>query len=337
MKKNLKTNVLGVITLIVAVFFFFACDPVIEPGPDPDDPTPTELVKPVVTIGVAENVTDTTAILVGWVKPNEKDTKVYFEYKISTESSFHQKPVSGSYADTVSIKINLDLSDLTPNAEYSFKITAVNAAGKASSEESKFSTYVVRDYDGNWYHVIKIGEQYWLQESLKTAHYADGTAIANVTDGDTWAGLSTGAYCYYNNDAALGKIYGALYNWYTVETGKSFITGYHVPAPSEFTALVDYLGGDLVSGPKMMDASGKYWDFSISINPNPTNSSGFTSLPAGGRGANINGASFSRLRTNNMLLTSYGIGGYSNIFEVEDGSISGFDYKCGVGVRLIKD
>src|SRR5680860_315361 len=119
MKKNLRTNVLGVITLIVTVFFFFACDPVIEPnGPDPDDPTPTALVKSVVAISPAENVTETTAKLVAYVIPNEKNTKVSFEYKISTEANFHPQAVSGTYTGTDSIKITFDLSNLTANSEY---------------------------------------------------------------------------------------------------------------------------------------------------------------------------------------------------------------------------
>jgi len=332
MKKFPNINVWGAIASLVVVFFFFACDPTVEPnGPDPEDPTPTALVEPVVTIGSAENVTDETAILVGWVKPNEKDTKVYFEYKISTESSFHQMPVSGSYTDTISMKITLDLFDLTPNAEYSFKITAVNAAGKKSSKESKFSTYVVRDYDGNYYQVIKIGTQTWLKSDLKATHYADGTVIPNVTDGDAWAGLSTGAYCWYNNDAELGKIFGALYNWYAA-TRKTFITGYHLPSADEFTILQTYLGGADQAKAKMMSNGGEWKGLKFT----PTNSSGFTSLPAGERWVHNGNSGFEYIQENNLLFTS-STGTYNSIFMVNYG-LAGIQYNSwGASIRLIKD
>ena len=46
--------------------------------------------------------------------------------------------------------------------------------------------------------------------------YRDGTPIPQVTDPTAWANLTTGAWCYYNNDPANGAIYGKLYNWYAV-------------------------------------------------------------------------------------------------------------------------
>lgn len=337
MKKNIKINVWGAIASLVVVFFFFSCEPGNTPGDpsDPDDPTPAALVLPVVTIGSAENVTDRTAVLIGWVKPNEKDTKVYFEYKVSTESNFHQKLVSGSYTGTDSIKITLDLSDLTANAEYSFKFTATNAAGKVSSNESKFSTYVVRDYDGNLYHVIKIGNQYWLQENLKTSHYADGTVIPNVTDGEAWTSLRTPGYCWYNNDSELGKVYGGLYNWYTISSPKVLIAGYHVPSDNEFTTLVNYLGGFEKATEKMKDASGKYWDLGYG-EKEPNNSSGFTALPAGSRYTNGGTATFGELRINNFIFTSTIGEEIGGCFSV-NGGLCGVLKNWGISIRLIKD
>lgn len=58
----------------------------------------------------------------------------------------------------------------------------------------------VVDYDGNEYDVVEIGTQLWLVQNLKTTHYNDGEAIPNVEDGTTWAALTTGALCAYNND-----------------------------------------------------------------------------------------------------------------------------------------
>ena len=65
----------------------------------------------------------------------------------------------------------------------------------------------VMDIDGNVYSTVVIGNQEWTVTNLRTTHYFDGTAIPNITDSATWAGLTTGAYCYYNNTM---KIRGAI-------------------------------------------------------------------------------------------------------------------------------
>jgi uncharacterized protein (TIGR02145 family) len=105
----------------------------------------------------------------------------------------------------------------------------------------------VTDIDGNVYKTIKVGTQTWIKENLKTTKYSDGTAIPNVKDNAVWTQLYTGAYCWYNNDAATNKVvYGALYNWYAVSAtsngGKNVCpTGWHVPSDAEWTALENYL------------------------------------------------------------------------------------------------
>jgi len=56
--------------------------------------------------------------------------------------------------------------------------------------------------DGKVYDTICIGTQEWLTHNLVETKYQDGSAITNVTDATAWSGLSTGAWCYYNNDSA---------------------------------------------------------------------------------------------------------------------------------------
>ena len=64
---------------------------------------------------------------------------------------------------------------------------------------NKNQAQTVIDYDGNMYDTVIIGTQVWMMENLKTTKYRDGTLISNVTDDVLWAGLSSGAYCNYNN------------------------------------------------------------------------------------------------------------------------------------------
>ena len=100
---------------------------------------------------------------------------------------------------------------------------------------------VVLDKDGNEYSTIIIGTQKWLAENLKTTKYNDGTQISCVTDNTEWSGNTTGAYCWYDNNVTYKDPYGALYNWYAVNTGKLCPAGWHVPTDEEWTTMEDYL------------------------------------------------------------------------------------------------
>ena len=78
------------------------------------------------------------------------------------------------------------------------------------------------DADGNSYKVVKIGDQTWMDENLKTTKFNDGTAIPYTKDNSVWSAsvlASTPAYCWYSDDT-YQNAYGALYNWYAVNTGK---------------------------------------------------------------------------------------------------------------------
>ena len=64
----------------------------------------------------------------------------------------------------------------------------------------------VKDYYGNTYQVVKIGDLAWTAQDLRTTHYADGTPIPNVTDNAAWGELTTGAYAWYDNDIETAGI-----------------------------------------------------------------------------------------------------------------------------------
>ena len=162
--------------------------------------------------------------------------------------------------------------DLTP-AEIDSLYHEGGWVGNASSN-------TVTDFDGNVYNTITIGTQVWMAENLKTTHYNDGTVIPLVTDNGSWVSLSTPGYCWYNDSVAYGNPYGALYNWYAVNTGKLAPSGWHVPSDSEWEVLGSYLGGDNIAGGSLKDTGTTYWTLP---NIGATNSSGFTALPGGYR------------------------------------------------------
>jgi uncharacterized protein (TIGR02145 family) len=137
----------------------------------------------------------------------------------------------------------------------------------------------VMDIDGNVYHTVAIGTQTWMVENLKTTRYNDGSLIPLVTDYFTWYNLATPGYRWYNDDSATNKApYGALYNWYTVNTGILAPAGWHVPTDSEWTTLTTFLGPDFTAGGKLKEAGLTHW---LAPNYGATNETGFTALPGG--------------------------------------------------------
>ena len=128
---------------------------------------------------------------------------------------------------------------------------------------------------------IVIGTQQWMEKNLDVLTYRNGDIIPQVTDPTAWAALTTGAWCYYNNDVANGAIYGKLYNWYAVNDPRGLApTGWHVPTDDEWTTLSNTLGGDAVAGGKMKVAGTTRW---TTPNTGATNESGFAGLPGGFR------------------------------------------------------
>ena len=125
---------------------------------------------------------------------------------------------------------------------------------------------------------VKIGTQVWTSKNLDVSTYRNGDVIPQVQDANAWASLSTGAWCYFNNDASNGTKYGKLYNWYAVNDPRGLAPkGFHIPSDAEWTVLTDYLGGAAAAGTKMKSSTG--WD----SNGNGTNSSGFAGFPGGYR------------------------------------------------------
>jgi uncharacterized protein (TIGR02145 family) len=162
----------------------------------------------------------------------------------------------------------------------SFNISVEDAAQTIGKPGSN-----ITDVEGNSYKTVTIGTQTWMAENLKTSKYSDGTTIPNITDNTQWQNNTTGAWAYYNNDAANNAKYGKLYNWYAVSkstNGNKNVcpTGWHVPTDAEWTVLTDYLGGASVAGGKLKEVGTTNWN---SPNTSATNTSLFTGLPGGYR------------------------------------------------------
>lgn len=151
------------------------------------------------------------------------------------------------------------------------------------------------DIDNNTYKTVKIGNQWWFAENLKTTMYNDSTDIPYIggayTDNEKWTNIASPAYCWLKGDEGYKNKYGALYNWYTVETDKLCPQGWHVPTDKEWKQLEIYLGMTKAEaddtdwrgasvGKKLKSIND--WRHFNSINFG-NNQSGFNALPGGSR------------------------------------------------------
>jgi uncharacterized protein (TIGR02145 family) len=188
-----------------------------------------------------------------------------------------------------------NLTALIPNTTYYVRAYATNNTGTAYGNEQTFTTtatsQTVTDIDGNTYNTVQIGEQVWMSENLKTSRYRNGGSIPYVVGNSDWQALTTGAWSYYDHDAANNAVYGKLYNWYTTLGDTLCPAGWGVPTDDEWTTLTTYLGGEGVAGGKMKSIGTSYWN---SPNIDATNESGFSALPGGYR--NNNGQFYSALQ-----------------------------------------
>ena len=148
---------------------------------------------------------------------------------------------------------------------------------------------MVTDVDGNSYHTVKIGTQTWMVENLKTTKFNDGTPIPSIRDSASWKASLSPGYCFYKNDSAKNKsTYGALYNWYAVNTGKLAPKGWHIPTDAEWTVLINYVGSkyDTSCSAAKALANNATWALdasgcSVGNDLSKNNGSGFTAIPGG--------------------------------------------------------
>ena len=314
------------------------------------------------------------------------DCKVLESPKESTSLSYYTEivwnwdTVSGAtgykwntvddYSTSISVfpssNTTFNQSGLTCNTTYKLYLWAYNSCGNSSTSilirntsicpSSCYGITKVIDIDGNTYDTVSISTQCWMKEDLKTSRYKDGTAIPNVTDNTTWANLSSGAYCNYNNDSNNANTYGFLYNWFAVNDSRKLCPlGWHVPSHDEWTTLeralcssgscvTDFPYDIITLGFRGTDEGGKLKETGITLwfspNTGATNSSGFTALPNGSR--YLSAGLFVSLGTNGNWWSSTEYNGSQAWFRTllyNTSNIYRFTYVKGYGfsVRCLKD
>jgi uncharacterized protein (TIGR02145 family) len=272
---------------------------------------------------------------------------------------------------TQNIIIDSSNINTTLAGNYTVTYSVSDLSNNSTSEQREvivIDNSLLLNCDGNPVPTIVYGTQEWTVENACNITYRDGTPIPEVTDSDEWVNLTTGAWCYFNNDPTKHR----LYNWYAVmgindndETtpNKEFAPeGWHVPADDEWVVLRNYL---YQNGYNYENNTGG-WNLAKAMasttgwqpnNPSPgtpnynqstNNSSGFNAYPEGGRAISLQ---------NGVLTPIWGDLGYKALFwsSTEHNSNYAWIYymssqhlyfnesnyirtnRCAISVRLVKD
>ncbi len=245
----------------------------------------------VATSGSYADLSNKPALFDGtWLSLSGKPTTIAGYGITDAVTTAGNQTISGNktFSGTITVTTPVNTTDAATKAYVDAVIEQLYAQGALR----------VRDYDCNYYNTIKIGNQIWMTENLKTTRFNDGTQILLVIDSTAWGGLATPGYCWYDNDySKYADTYGALYNWYTVDPasngGKNVCpTGWHIPTDNEWYILESFV--DNTIQPNTVDLRGT--DVGAKLKSTVMNGIdlyGFSALPGGYRGSS--GSKFSNI------------------------------------------
>ena len=280
----------------------------------------------VVTTGVVNNTTDTSATISGSVAGSGVG-----ERGIRYAPMSSQTQPTDMEAGSGSGNFNVELTGLAPATTYLFWAYAYESGTIVLGDQHSFRTNrcpsVLTYWNGNEYiecGVVDIGERCWMAENLKTRNYSTpADLIPVITLSSSWNTDSIGAKSFPNGDSNLADSLGFLYNWYAVNNTRGLCpAGWVVPSSQEWTTLQSNFEANATA---LKDSS---WSMS-------TNASGFSALPAGERGVsgysgvNTIGTWWSSTQSSDTTSYSFSIPGEIILIPQKD-------KRTGLSVRCIK-
>ncbi len=248
-----------------------------------------------------------------------------------------------------------DVIRVTDDNYLNYRTIIYNSDTSGIEMQMKKCAGIIKDIEQNEYQVVKIGNQMWTIENLRTTKFNDGSDIPHVTDSAEWESLNTPGYCYYNNSTNSDTIIknGVLYNWYVVNTKKLAPTGWHVPSESDWDTLQNYLIANgynwdgTSDSNKISKSLAERTDWKYSSKPQApgntkfkNNKTGFSALPSGFRS---NFGKFFRFEQQCFWWSSTEDNESQAYYCYLDYNFqylyrsSFYDKKSGFSVRLIKD
>jgi uncharacterized protein (TIGR02145 family) len=227
-------------------------------------------VVPNVQLSEIGEKTDTTIIFFGYISNGYKTSTETIGVCWSTDSMPTSSESKIENKSNGSDAFKVEINGLKAYSKYHARLFAKNESGIGYSDDISFYTQPIngteiKDIESNVYHTVKIGQQIWFIENLKTKKFRNGDSISSIKTNS-----EISSYCIFNDS------YGYLYNYKTIIDKKNVCPlGWHIPSKSEIQDLINFLGDNPVSA--LIEGGTAHWGSGNKSN----NSSGFNALPGG--------------------------------------------------------
>lgn len=176
--------------------------------------------------------------------------------------------------------------------EYTLRWTVSNGVDSLHNDVNLKILGFTDSRDSLTYRVVRIGNQIWMAENLKTKLYQNGQLVEDGSPvGDYSSEFEPKYWFNYYDDTSNTQTYGLLYTWYVVDDSRLIAPqGWHVPTDREWNDMqinlgmnpiyIDIVGISENFTSELLKESGElHWN-----SPNiATNESGFSALPGGYR------------------------------------------------------
>lgn len=180
---------------------------------------------------------------------------------------------------------DIKIKENTIGIMYYARAYAKNSAGISYGNQVAFISGNFTDIDGNIYGSVKLGNQIWMKQNLRTKKYSNGDAIPYKD----WNNNQEGRYAPSNHPNTLSR-YGYMYNWYAaIDWRNPCPSGWSVPLSSDWRTLNSFLGGSSVAGKKLKSKEKTTYNWhNYSSNTNETNFSAFPNGYLSSNGSDYN-------------------------------------------------
>lgn len=224
---------------------------------------------------------------------------------------------------------------------------------KNTKETPETVPLTVKDVDGNVYNTVKIGNQVWMKENLKTTKLNDNSPLIEYIHFNPnrstfpWFSTTSPQLLFQWADVSdLNKLYpnklpfdyyGAHYSHSAIESGKLAFPGWRIPTQQDFILLKNFLASQGHAGNEATVLKSKIgWVASFG---NGTDLFGFDIRPAGSTiigGTPDFASAIARIATSDLNTSNT----TRKILSIAKNGEMGFedlDVRFGVSIRLIKE
>jgi uncharacterized protein (TIGR02145 family) len=318
---------------VIVTLVFFSCK-------KNDNNNPINSIDPPINpVQLKANVVSVSRVVLEWIDSSSNEDGFLIERK-GSGTAYATVGTTNSNTNT------FEDTGIQTDSTYTYRIYAFNLSGRSAQSTNELTVMIPHiNLQG-----VTIGSQIWSAKNLDVTQYLNGDPIPQVSNPLEWETLTTGAWCWYDNDSVTyASVYGKLYNWYAVMDSRGLAPdGWRVPLESDWNKLIISIDPNadtscpasctqsIFAGGELKETGLSHW-----FNPNngANNSTGFTALPGGGR--DVDGSYF--------YLGNYGHWWSAGSYNESDAFIRTISYsgssikkgvsykKLGYSVRVVKN